>query len=239
MPSADSPGLSTPAAEVVFIFDLDGTLLSINSFPHWVRYMLLGKFQGLALKERILLSLKAAALLARRKLLKESHFAIKQKFQALWTEALKQDKDQFALHNFCRKLAGYVRPNLKEVLTLAKQKNLPTVLATAAAGEYAIAFGNMLGFSHITTTPVFTGEKTEENIREKKRERVMALLAAENLERHQRVFFTDHEEDLPLIKESYVTFWLGGEADIAAIQKKAEPSKIIPARGLPAVKLEK
>ena len=44
MSFADSPGRSTSKADPVFIFDLDGTLISVNSFPHWVIYMLRGKF---------------------------------------------------------------------------------------------------------------------------------------------------------------------------------------------------
>ena len=46
----------------LLIFDLDGTLLSVNSYPHWVRYLLTGRFDGLDKKERLAVSGKAAVI---------------------------------------------------------------------------------------------------------------------------------------------------------------------------------
>src|SRR5579863_7618220 len=104
MSSADSSGHSIPKAEAVWIFDLDGTILSVNSFRLWVRAMLLGRFGGLSYSERILLSLRTARALAERKLLGKSHVSIRQTLQGLWADALKKDADQVALRGLHQNL---------------------------------------------------------------------------------------------------------------------------------------
>ena len=44
----------------VAVFDLDGTVLDINSFPHWVMFLIAGHLPETGLHRRLLLSLRVA-----------------------------------------------------------------------------------------------------------------------------------------------------------------------------------
>lgn len=239
MYSADSHGRLMPETEFVLIFDLDSTLLSVNSFPYWVRYLLYGTFGGLSACERMLLTIRTAKIMLERKLSGKTHYTAKRQLQALWSNALKTDNDHVALDNFCKVLGNYIRPNLAGIMKLAQENNIDSVLATAAAGEYAINFSRMLGFKHIITTPAYTGAIAKENSGEEKRDRVLALLAAEGFDKRRRVFFTDHEEDLPLIRQSQLVLWFGDDSKIEAIRQYAPETGIIAASKFSAYEIMK
>ncbi len=235
MSSADSPGRSISSAEPVLIFDLDGTILTVNSFPHWVQKMLFGHFGNLTGVKRVLLSAQAARILAERKLLRHSHATCKRRFQLLWT---RQNTPQ-AVVEMTESLYRYVRPNLKSLLELVAQNKTEAILATAAAGEYAQSLGSKLGFLHILTTPLCTDQDTLENCKERKRDRVISMLAALGLGERKRIFFTDHEEDLPLIRECQVTLWFGDDRKIPEIKAQVPQAEIIACRGLPSAEIMK
>src|SRR5262245_13509768 len=84
--SADFPGPSMPPAEAtpVVVFDLDGTILRVNSFPHWVLFLIAGWLPELGLRRRALLSLRSALLLVRRKLSHMRHDELMWHLQAVW-----------------------------------------------------------------------------------------------------------------------------------------------------------
>lgn len=225
MCSADSPGRLTSAADPVLIFDLDGTLLPVNSFPRWARYMLFGRFGGLTLAERLALRLRAAEILAGRKLLRRSHAVTKSRLQALWADALRKDPEQAALRNLTGALRRLVRPNLEAVLDAVAQGGADAALATSAAAEYAEPFARRLGFPHILCSEA--GQP--ENRAERKRDRALAMLAELGWERRRRVFFTDHEEDLPLMRACDLTLWFGDER---GARLHADAAKTVPCRAL-------
>ena len=224
MSSADSPGLSTLNDKPLLIFDLDGTILSVNSFPHWVRAMLFGDLRPLAPLPRIRLFVQTAWILVLRKCLRHSHYVTKRRLQPVWTQAVKDDSNQTALINFTEFLLQKIRPNLQTTMREIATGTSDAVLATSAAGEYAQYAGRRMGFRYIFTTDI----DTKENNREQKRDRVLAFLAEQNWEKRRRIFFTDHEEDLPLIQSCDVTLWFGADEDVAAIQAAAPNAKIFP-----------
>lgn len=197
----------------VFIFDMDGTLLSINSFPYWVRYLLYGRFAGLNLFQRMLLSLRTLLVMIRRKLLKQDHARTKARLQILWSQALAKDASQLALAQFCAQLHAHVRPSLRGILPRCRD----VVLATAATEGYALPFGRQLGFTHILCT--LPGQC--ENSCEEKRDRVLALLLQLGWQDRPRVFLTDHREDLPLIKASQCVLWFGDAREMERIRQEA------------------
>lgn len=201
-PSAVSPGLSISKDNPpIHIFDLDGTILSINSFPRWVLYMLTSG--------KPVWMIKAALVLGKRKLGLLSHAAAKQDFQKLWTEYA-NEKD---LHAFTAQLLKTVRPAMADLLNIEGDK----ILSTAAAAEYAIELGRALGFDYIiSTTP--HGAEFIENVRENKRDRTMGFLKEKGWAQRPRIFFTDHAEDMPLIEQSHIVFWYGKDDDAPVVE---------------------
>lgn len=227
MYSADSPGRSTLRTDPILIFDLDGTLLSVNSFPYWVRYMLSGRFGGLKPSRRLALSLRTARILLERKLLGRSHYYTKRSLQALWAGSLAGDAAAIAAERLSATLQNHVRPNLSSVMATVASGRADALLATSAAGEYAQAFGKSLGFLHILATPLWKETDKAENRAERKRDRVLKKLMAEGWHQRPRFFFTDHEEDLPLMSECQRIFWFGRDEEAVALQPKVRRGEII------------
>lgn len=237
MPSADSPGPSTSRPEPVLIFDLDGTILSVNSFPKWVMYLLRGSFPALNPFARLVLSLRVAALLAGRKILKHPHGPMKRQMQRLWQRATAADGARTSLDHLTAQLLATVRPNMHGLLEALRAQPVDAVLATAAAGEYGHYLGEKLGFFHILTTPEAEAVDYAEHSRETKRTRTFAYLAAQGWQERPRVFFTDHEEDLPLIRASQRVLWFGPESKLPMVRREAPGIEIVPALGLDAQSL--
>jgi phosphoserine phosphatase len=234
MSSADSSGLSIPKAEIALIFDLDGTLLTVNSFHYWVRSLLFGRFGGLSRRERTVLSLRTAWALIERKALGKGRAGMKRYLQALWADALEKDKGKIALHDLEECLKNRVRANMGAVLALVGEGRFDAVLATAAAGEYVESFARRLGFTHILAT-----DALGENSGARKRDRVLALLAEQGLHTRRRIFFTDHVEDLPFIRESQLILWFGKEEQAQEIRESAPDAQIISCLGLSGAEIVK
>jgi phosphoserine phosphatase len=232
MYSADSPGRSTLKTEALLIFDLDGTILSVNSFPYWVRYMLAGRFGGLKKSERLTLSLRTGYILIQRKLFRQSHYSAKRSLQALWTRSLARDRSQLAIHGLNARLKTYIRPNLQGLMTAVAGRHVDALLATSAAAEYAQGLGNAMGFTYILATPPCTEPDQVENRAERKRDRVLSLLKTQGWNNRQRIFFTDHVEDAPLMGECQRTLWFGRDEDVPAMQASIPQSEIIACRHL-------
>jgi phosphoserine phosphatase len=230
MCSAGSPGLSTLKTDAILIFDLDGTLLSVNSFPYWARYMLTGHFEGLSLMERLGLSLRSSQILLERKLLRRNHYRAKRQLQTLWGRALEKDSKQAALRNLCAFLQNHIRPNMQSLMTAIAARQVDALLATSAAGEYAQELGKALGFTHILATPLCSESDDLENRGERKRDRVLSLLAAQGWDHRPRIFFTDHAEDVPLIRECQRTLWFGSDENATSLQASLPQIKIIACR---------
>jgi phosphoserine phosphatase len=207
--------------ETVLIFDLDGTVLTGNSFRYWVRRMLLGRFPGLPFFTRLLLRCRVLCAVILRKFLGGGHFRFKRRLQQLWTQATQRDESRGALRGLCDTLHAQVRPEMKPLLEQVAAAQVNAVLATAAAAEYALPFGMELGFRHILATPPCTQEAAFENSREHKRDAVEAFLRAQGWADYTRVFFTDHEEDLPLIARCRTAIWFGDAGEIPAIREHA------------------
>jgi len=232
MSSADSPGHSTSKAEAVFIFDLDRTILSVNSFPYWVLYMLTGHFDGLNPVERLALSIHTGQILLKRKVLGQSHYRTKQQLQRLWVRAVGKDVTHAATHRLNIILQGYIRPNIRSVLVAVAQQRIDAFLATSAAGEYAQELAKAMGFIHVLTTPLCGEPDRLENCGKRKCDRVLAMLAMQGWDQRMRILFTDHEDDLSLIRECQRTFWFGSNEDMEDIQAKVPQAKIIACRNL-------
>jgi phosphoserine phosphatase len=192
----------------VAVFDLDGTVLDINSFPHWVMFLIAGHLPEIGLHRRLLLSLRVALRVLQRKLLGTSHEALLRHLQAAWRSAIRQ-RPHASLHRFEAMLLQRVRPNLGRVLQLVATGQIDAVLATAAAEDYAAGLGRQLGFRHVLATGSDRRHDDPANSGVHKRGQVLAFLVAHGWNARPIILFTDHLDDLPLMRDSSTVYWCG------------------------------
>ncbi len=218
-----------PSAKPVYVLDLDDTILSCNSFPLWAWRMLRGRVPRSGRSRQAATSVAVGRLLAQRKLGLLRHAALKRRLQAIWRRATADDAGAHAAA-FAEELERHVRPNMAGVLGLVRRGEVDAVLATAAAGEYAHALGARLGFA-----AVLASDDGSDNLGAEKCRRVLAFLAQRGWSERPRVLFTDHVDDLPLMRVSDVVCWFGPDAEHAAIARQLPGVATIASRGLDAV----
>jgi phosphoserine phosphatase len=192
----------------VLIVDLDGTVLSINSFRRWVLFLLRGRFPGIGRLARARLATATASLLLARRLHLVDHETLKRALQGLWQRATAFDQGA-AERAFLVELDGYVRPSLRPLLAAIAAGEHDAILATAAAGDYAEAFGVRLGFRHVLATKRVRVRGVLSNDGDRKREAVLELLGALGWRERPLVLLTDHEDDLPLVRLCPTVYWFG------------------------------
>jgi phosphoserine phosphatase len=185
----------------VLIFDLDETILAVNSFPLWVRFLIAGPVPGPGWRRRTALSLRVQPLAIRRKLGLLDHDALLRHLQRSWLAATGTDGETMA-SGFQAALLQHVRPSLQPLLAIVAEGQTDAVLATAAASDYAAGLARRLGFRHALTTSPESGAITPRNSGTRKRDRVHALLHQCGWHMRPLVLFTDHIDDLPLMCDS-------------------------------------
>ena len=211
-------------ARPVLLFDLDGTVLDVNSFPIWVKELLLARVAHLGAGARVAVATRAAAALTARKLLRQSHAGFKRRVQRIWSTVEAAAPGGHAADGLVERLAGRVRPNLGLLLAEVAGGGFDAVLTTAAAAEYAVPLAGRLGFRHVVATPAGGGADAVDNVGAVKRDRTLAYLRAQGWAARPRILFTDHRDDLPLIHECGALVWFGAAAQCAAIARQ-EPGK--------------
>lgn len=200
----------------VYILDLDGTLLSINSFPRWVVYLMQAPFPRMGTARRLAISGRAAAMLMQRKLKLTGHEDFKWRLQQLWQAATAGDGGAGA-QGFVSRMVGHVRPELRPVLAAVAGGRIDAVMATAAPADYAQPLGAAMGFAHVLATSSLRLAGEPSNVGQQKCQAVLRFLATRGWEGRRRVLFTDHEDDLPLIGICDAVHWFGTEAARARI----------------------
>ncbi len=220
-----------PRADPVLVFDLDGTILDINSFPRWALSMVGGTVSGLSPRRRLRLSLAAQRLLLARKLGRSDHDALLVGLQSAWQRACGGASEAAAAH-FASRLSRHVRPALRPVLDRVAGGEADAVLATAAAEDYALALGRALGFRHILATSSRRAAGEGCNSGARKRDRVLDYIAACGWSGRRIVFFTDHLDDLPLIQASSAVCWFGTEAGLRVVRERAAGVPVMPCNSL-------
>ena len=223
-----NPVFADPArngAEPVYIFDLDGTVVSCNTFPLWVMHMLRAKVPH---GNRIRGAVTAGAvgrLLLWRKLGRLRHRVLKQRLQAIWRHATAGDSGDHAMR-FAALMERHVRPNMAGLLLQVRSGEIDAVLATAAAGEYGHALGRRLGFAHVLASD------EEDNLGEAKLRSVLGFLAERGWSHRPRMVFTDHIDDLPLMLACDAVCWSGTSEEYPAIKARLPGIATMLAHGL-------
>lgn len=126
------------AADPVLASDLDGTVVSVNTFPRFVSFAI----WRLARQGELVASVRLAGSLARRKLLRSSHIRFK---EAVHDAAVLVQPDQ--LLRWAEGLLS--RHGHPVVIDLVRGWDGTTVLCTAAPQPYAEAFGRLLGMDAV------------------------------------------------------------------------------------------
>lgn len=206
--------------EVVLVVDLDGTILHGNSYQTWVRYLLSGAFEHLSPTSRLGLRLRTARLLAGRKLLRWTHARVKAELRQLWATTTASDPGSRDLSALLDRLDGDIRPWFRPVLAGMARHGYDAVLATAAAGEYAVPFARRLGFPEVLAT-TSAPARGEENLGVTKAQAVADLIRERGWNGRPLLVFTDHRDDLPLIGLAAGLVWFGDAAELAAIRAGA------------------
>ena len=194
----------------VLIFDLDGTILAANSFPHWAQHLARGKFDHLGRAKRTAISLSVLTALVRRRLRLLDHAMFKWRLQQIWQDAIRGDAGA-AEQQVITELRRMVRPEFAPLLADVAAGRVDAVLATAAAGDYAVGLGRALGFRHVLATPADRPAPVHDNAGRQKRDAVLSLLLDHGWHTRPLVLYTDHIDDLPLIRISQTTYWFGPE----------------------------
>ena len=211
--------------DAVVVFDLDGTVLAVNSFPLWAMAMIRGRFPGLPLWRRAMVSGLAIRALMARKAGMISHETLKWRLQRLWQDSSRGDNGA-AERDFADHVARFVRPELAAVLAAVASGRIEGVLATAAAADYAETLGRTLGFRHVLATPRLREEGSPSTVGVRKRDAVLSYLDRRGWGGRPIVFFTDHAEDLPLILRSHTVYWFGKEEERRVMASRLAPQGI-------------
>lgn len=207
-----------PDGDPVLIFDLDGTVLTINSFPRWAMFMLQGHAVGQRGWRRLWSMATVALLLAGRKAGLTDHEALKWRLQKLWQACVRDDGGR-TVAKFIATLQPFRQPALRGPLAAIAAGHGDAVLATAAAGDYAVPLGRSLGFLHILATDAGRNPTQASNVREHKRDAVLAFVEAQGWQDRPRILFTDHEDDLPLMAVCHPVYWFGDAASEIQVRR--------------------
>lgn len=213
----------------VLVFDLDETVLSINSFRRWVLFLIIGALPGIGFRRRVLLSLRVQLLLLRRKIGGIDHGRLLQLLQAVWQEAA-TDRGGTMARRFRAILMQYVRPNVRSLLAMVAAGEVDAILATGALSDYAQEFGRKLGFRHILTTPADDDPTKFVNSGARKRDRVLGYLKERGWAGRPLILFTDHLDDLPLMRASSAVCWFGSQKDLVTADASAADTCFVSCR---------
>lgn len=201
------------------ILDLDGTILSVNSFRLWVIYLMRARFPHLGRVRRLSVTLKAFKALMARKAGLIGHETLKWRLQTLW-QAVTEGDDGAVERDFIGLLKRFVRPELAPILDAVAAGKIDAVMATAAAADYADGFGRALGFRHVLATPRSRKRGEPSTLGVHKRDAVLTFIAGRGWQDRTLVLFTDHADDLPLIRLSRTVYWFGLESERMALERK-------------------
>jgi phosphoserine phosphatase len=229
--------MHSAGADPVLIFDLDETILAVNSFPLWVRFLVAGPMPGLGRRRRLALSLRVQSLAVRRKLGLLDHDALLRQLQHAWRGATGTDGETMA-HGFQTSLLRRIRPGLQPLLAIVAAGEVDAVLATAAASDYAAGLAQRLGFRHALTTSPESGAIAPRNAGIRKRDRVHRLLQQFGWHTRPLILFTDHIDDLPLMRVSDAVCWFGSHVALEAAEAAARGPRFVSCRDLSAPEMQ-
>ena len=189
------------------LVDLDGTLLRGHSFHMWIRYIMSSGLGTVGTLVRWRCRLRVLIFTGMRVARVIDHAGWKHRVQAAWHAAMAHSTDsQLELSGFLTILKAQIDNDLLDVIHHAQSKQAIAVMTTAAPSEYAEPLAGELGFDAAVTTPGFSEDLWCHNIGEVKCRRTLDLLSERQWRNRRLVLYTDHIDDLALIRESQEVF---------------------------------
>jgi len=182
----------------ILIIDLDETLITCNSFTLWVKYCLFSN--------DLRLNFGTLWVMLQRKILRKNHAKTKNNLQKLWVK-FASEKD---LKNLIAALQKKINPVFEDVLEDIQNGQVVAILATSAVAIYARGFAEKIGFKYILATEI----DDKENRADEKARKVLEFIAEKGWQARNKIFCTDHLEDLPLMLASDKIIWFGSENDM-------------------------
>ena len=175
------------------VVDLDGTLLSTNTFTQFIIQSMIVMIHTLKWKKVWLL----IQVIIKRKLKQVTHEQMKFKILQI-TNDLFSEQD---ILQFAQKLSKKKNNNVIKVITDYKKQGYITCLSTAAPFIYSKKIQEIFNIDLICATPsAINNLSWKENVREEKCINTIKLLQKNNIE--LKVFITDHYDDIPLLEIS-------------------------------------
>ena len=169
----------------VLVIDLDGTLMSVNTFHYYIKFICYSYLKLLKLKSLFLI----LGVVVLRVFKIVSHSVMK--FEIL---KIVETTDSLDHESFVVNLLKFLNPILE-----IKQGDFDLkILATAAPENYSKIIAEKLDFDYCIAT---NSKDKLENIRENKLHNVKCLLKKIN-KTHVDLFISDHIDDLPLFNYS-------------------------------------
>jgi phosphoserine phosphatase len=184
----------------IIVCDFDGTLISVNSFPLWIKFII--KQAALSFNIRILV--RVLFLLLSRKVFGIAHADFKYKLMKLNIPELYNE-------NFVITLIPFLNDKLIALLKSVENK---VIVSTAAPSSYAKYLKNILPFSveRVLCSEIECNCLVENYGRNKVN--LIHTLFGSNSITH---VYTDHHEDMPLILNAEKSFLVSPNDDTLKI----------------------
>lgn len=172
----------------VLVVDLDGTLMSINTFHYFIKYILIYGLKRL----KLIFVIHCCYILVLRGLKRISHAKMKYSILKLISK-----HDTLDIGEFVKEISSK-----KNKIPVLNERFDIKILATAAPNIYADVIAKNEGFDVCISTK-FPEKFSEDfqNIKEVKKNNVMSYLLDLQIKEID-VFVTDHIDDLPLMRLS-------------------------------------
>ena len=190
-----------------YIIDLDGTLILKNTFHLWLKYLFLKNNIYKSVNKNIAMKFHLILFCFLRILKLINHSNFKKLIQKKYSECTIASENEIS-KNFIEIIYKYINSDLCSFIDLENKNynNCIYILATAAPEEYAAEISKKINFDYCLATPKYNDQKWYDNIRFKKTENVEKLLKKINLNLNETILFTDHIDDLSLIRKVKKTF---------------------------------
>lgn len=178
----------TPA----IVIDLDGTLVSVNTFHHFMLFVA----KIAARKLQIFSLLRIFLAVASRALRIVHHSTMKHAVMKIAAKLLSESQ----VHYFASKITKHTNKAVENIITDAHRRGAVVILASAAPALYASHIAVITGCDHCIATEMPNRFRINECRGPVKLARVTDFLSANNMA--LRAVVTDHHDDLPLIQAS-------------------------------------
>jgi len=169
--------------------------MSVNTFHKWIKFLFVHE-----LKKLHFISLFAILKISFLRLIKTiTHTQMKFKILKLSENLM----DEESVEHFIDILSPYIH---KTILNNMRDSSANTLLATAAPLFYAKSIQKRYHFDEIIATPYTNKENWKENIKQEKKNNYIELIHRLHWRPLEIILYTDHHDDLPLMRISNLTY---------------------------------